>query len=122
MVELPGFSKGERLHSGTHFSVFRATHLDDGAAVIVKIADAPRAGSQANARLEREFALTRALDDTAIASAAALGRSGRCSFLVFPDTGRISLANYLEGRSLPIRSFFVIARQVAETLARVHAR
>jgi predicted ATPase/class 3 adenylate cyclase/GAF domain-containing protein len=122
MVELPGFSRGDRLHSGTHFSVYRATRLDDGAAVIVKVADAPHAGSQANARLEREFALTRALDDANIASAAALGRVGRHSFLVFPDTARISLASYLEGRSLPMRSFLVIARQVAETLARVHAR
>jgi predicted ATPase/class 3 adenylate cyclase/GAF domain-containing protein len=122
MTELPGFRTGEKLHSGTHFSVYRATRLDDGAAVIVKVADAPHAGPQANARLEREFALTRGLDDADIASAVALERAGRHSFLVFPDTGRISLASYLEGRSLPIRSFFVIARQVAETLGRLHAR
>jgi predicted ATPase/class 3 adenylate cyclase/GAF domain-containing protein/tRNA A-37 threonylcarbamoyl transferase component Bud32 len=122
MIELPGFQTGERLHSGTHFSVYRATRLDDGAAVIVKVADAPLAGQQANARLEREFALTRALDDPGVASAVALERAGRHSFLVFPDTGRISLAGYLEGRSLAVRSFFVIARQVAETLGRIHAR
>ena len=122
MIEVPGFRTGERLHSGTHFSVYRGTRLDDGAAVIVKVADAPHAGPQASARLEREFALTHALDDAGVASAVALERAGRHCFLIFPDAGRISLANYLEGRSLPIRSFFVIARQIAETLGRIHAR
>src|SRR5205085_10737034 len=47
---------------------------------------------------------------------------GRRCFLVLPDSGRISLASYLEGRSLPLRSFFAIARQLAETLGRIHAR
>jgi tRNA A-37 threonylcarbamoyl transferase component Bud32 len=107
---------------GTHFSVYRATRLDDGAAVIVKVADAPHSGLQANARLEREFALTRALDDAGVTCAVALERAGRHNCLVFADTGRISLASYLEGRSLPMRSFFVIARQIAETLGRIHAR
>src|SRR4051794_19535533 len=105
MVDLAGFSIGEMLQSGAHFSVYRATRHDDGAAVIIKIADSSQVGSQANARLDREFALTRALDDPAIATAEALGRSGRCSYLVFPDEGRVSLATYLEGRSLPMPSF-----------------
>jgi predicted ATPase/class 3 adenylate cyclase/tRNA A-37 threonylcarbamoyl transferase component Bud32 len=122
MIELPGFRIGETLHSGIHFSVYRATRLEDGGAVIVKVADAPHVGPQENVRLEREFVLTRALDDVGVANALALERAGRHSFLVFPDTGRDSLASYLEGRSLPIRSFLVIARQVAETLGRIHAR
>src|SRR5215470_17542641 len=99
MIELPDYRICEKLHSGTHFSVYRATRLDDGAAVILKVADARHSGTQANTRLEREFALTRALDDAGIATAVALERAGRHSFLVFHDTGRISLASYLEGRS-----------------------
>ena len=122
MIELPTFQIGERLHSGIYFSVYRATRLDDGAAVIIKVADSPRAGPQANVRLEREFALTRTFDDSGIASAIALERAGRHNVLIFPDTGRISLAGYLEGRSLPIRSFFKIARQLADTLGRIHAQ
>jgi predicted ATPase/class 3 adenylate cyclase len=122
MIELPGFRIGQTLHAGTHFSVYRATRLGDGAAVIVKVADAPLSGPQASARLEREFALTRAIDDAGVATAIALERAGRHNVLVFPDSGRISLASYLEGRSLPIHSFFLIARQVAETLGRIHAR
>jgi predicted ATPase/class 3 adenylate cyclase len=122
MIELPGFRIGETLHTGAHFSVYFATRLDDGAAVIVKVPDSPHAGPQASARLEREFALTHAIDDAGVATPIALERSGRHNVLVFPDSGRISLASYLEGRSLPIHSFFVIARQVAETLGRIHAR
>ena len=122
MIELPGFRIGERLHSGIYFSVYRATRLDDGAAVIIKVADAPHAGRQANVRLEREFVLTRLFDDGGIATAIALQRAGRHNALVFPDTGRVSLASYLEGRSLPIRSFLAIAQQLAEILGRIHAR
>jgi predicted ATPase/class 3 adenylate cyclase/GAF domain-containing protein len=121
MIELTGFQITESLHSGTHFSVYRANRHDDGTPVIIKAADAPHAGPHANARLEREFALTHALDDAGVASAIALQRAGRRCFLILPDTGRISLASYLQGRSLPIRSFFVIARQLAETLGRIHA-
>ena len=108
MIELPGFRIGQTLHAGTHFSVYRATRLGDGAAVIVKVADAPLSGPQASARLEREFALTRAIDDAGVATAIALERAGRHNVLVFPDSGRISLASYLEGRSLPIHSFFLL--------------
>lgn len=122
MIELPGFRIGETLHAGAHFSVYCATRLDDGAAVIVKVPDAPHAGPQASVRLEREFALTRALDDIGVATAVTLERAGRHNVLVFADSGRISLARYLEGRTLPLSSFFVIARQAAETLGRIHAR
>ena len=72
--------------------------------------------------MEREFALTRALNDVEIATAIALERAGRHNVLVFADSGRISLARYLEGRTLPISSFFMIARQLAETLGQIHAR
>jgi predicted ATPase/class 3 adenylate cyclase/GAF domain-containing protein len=122
MIELRGFRIGETLHRGAHFSVYCATRLKDSAAVIVKVADSPGAGPQAGVRLEREFALTRALNDVGIATAIALERAGRHNVLVFADSGRISLARYLEGRTLPISSFFMIARQLAETLGRIHAR
>ena len=39
-----------------------------------------------------------------------------------PDTGNIALSRYMEGRILPLESFFQIALQVAEILGRVHAR
>ncbi len=121
MIELPGYTIGQSLHAGTHFSIYRGVRLQDGAAVIIKVDDAPHAGPQAHARLEHEFALTRALKDAGVASAIALERTGRHYALVFPDSGRVSLARYLDGRSLPISSFFLVARQVAETLGRVHA-
>jgi predicted ATPase/class 3 adenylate cyclase len=123
MIDLPGYRINETLHAGLHFTIYRGVRLDDDASVIVKVDDVPQqADPQASARLEREYALTRALDDPGIVIAHSVHRVGRHCALVFPDSGRISLAHYLEGRTLPLPLFFLIARQIAETLGRVHAR
>ncbi len=122
MIDLPGYHIGETIHRGRHFSIYRGIRLDDSAGVIVKVDDAQQAEPQASARLEREYALTRSLDDSGIVIAHSVQRVGRHCALVFPDSGRISLAHYLEGRTLPLPLFFLVARQVAETLGRLHAR
>ena len=77
VIELPGYRIGETLHAGTHFSVYRGVRLQDGAAMIVKVDDARRDNPQAGARLECEYALTRALDDPGVACAISLERAGR---------------------------------------------
>ena len=123
MIDLPGYRIDETLHGGLHFTHLSRVRLDHDASVIVKVNDAPeQADPRASARLEREYALTRALDDPGIVIAHSVQRVGRHCALVFPDSGRISSAHYLEGRTLPLPLFFLIARQVAETLGRIHAR
>lgn len=122
VTDLPGYRIDETVHAGTSYSVYRATRLGDGAAVVVKVDDGRRADGQARARLEHEFELTSGLGDAGIASAIALERAGRHHALVFPDTGQVSLERYLDGRSLPLSSFFRIACQIAGTLARLHSR
>lgn len=122
MIDLPGYRIDETLHSGQHFSIYRGVRLGDGAGVIVKVDDIQPADPQASARLEREYALTRALDDAGIVVAHSVQRVGRHCALVFPDSGRLSLAHYLEGRTLPLPLFFLIARQAAGILSRIHAR
>ena len=122
MIDLPGYRIDETIHRGRHFSIYRGIRLDDSAGVIVKVDDAQQADPQASARLEREYALTRSLDDSGVVIAHSVQRVGRHCALVFPDSGRISLARYLEGRTLPLPLFFLVARQVAETLGRLHAR
>ena len=52
----------ERLHGGSHFTTYRGIRLADGAAVIIKTTKAG-AGAHSDARLEREYEITRSLDD-----------------------------------------------------------
>ena len=54
--------------------------------------------------------------------AEALEHSGHGHALIFPDSGRISLARYLEGRGLRLESFIAIALELAEILGRIHMR
>ena len=106
MIDLPGYRINETLHAGLHFTIYRGVRLDDDASVIVKVDDVPQqADPQASARLEREYALTRALDDPGIVIAHSVHRVGRHCALVFPDSGRISLAHYLEGQRCRCRCF-----------------
>ena len=122
MIELPGYQLGRQFHAGSHFSAFRGTRISDGARVIIKATNENFSGFQSGARLEREYELTRSLDDPGVARAEAIERCGNGNALIFEDTGRISLSQYMEGRILPLESFFRIALQVTEILGRVHAR
>ena len=121
MIQLSGYRIIERLQSGGQCSLYRGIRLEDDTRVIIKVNDATDAGPQARARLEREFMLTRTLRDEGLATAVAMESAGRHCALIFPDSGRVSLADYLEGRSMPLSSTFRIARQIAETLGRLHA-
>jgi serine/threonine protein kinase len=122
MIQLSGYRIVERLHSGAQFSLYRGIRLDDDTRVIIKVNDATDSGPQARARLEREFMLTRTLRDESLATAVAMESAGRHCALIFQDSGRISLADYLGGRSIPLSSTFRIARQIAQTLGRLHER
>ena len=122
MIEPPGYQLGRQFHAGSHFSVFQGIRISDGTRVIIKATNENFSGFQSSARLEREYELTRSLDDPGVARAEAIERCGNGNALIFEDTGRISLSQYMEGRILPLESFFRIALQVAEILGRVHAR
>ena len=116
-----GYRLTEHLHSDSHFDVYRGVRIDDATAVVIK-ATSPNAGRQANARLKREYDLTRSLDDDGIICAQALEGTAQVHVLIFPDKLGISLSRYLDGRSLTFDSFFEIAIQLAEILGRIHAR
>lgn len=121
MIELPLYEVGPRVYAGSHFSVFRATRISDRANVIIKAPNDTNSESRSAARLKREYELTRTLDDPGVARACAIERYGNGYALIFEDTGRISLSQYMEGRVLSLDSFFRIALQVAEILGRLHA-
>lgn len=71
------------------------------------------------ARLEREFALLRALSGPGIPTALELESSGHSRYIVFADEGAESLARL--SLPLPIGPFFALACELTTILGRVHA-
>jgi predicted ATPase/class 3 adenylate cyclase/GAF domain-containing protein len=119
--DLLGYNLTEQIFADSHFVIYRGVHTESDAAVIIK-ATSEDAGSQEAAWLEREFELTRRLVDPGVVCAQALERDTYGSALVFSDSQRISLSQYIEGRELQLLSFFEIAAQLAEIVGRVHAQ
>jgi predicted ATPase/class 3 adenylate cyclase/tRNA A-37 threonylcarbamoyl transferase component Bud32 len=122
MTPLSGYQIGELLRAGRQYHVYRAVREADGAAVIVKCLAERSKTEQAAARLEREYALTRALDEPGVVSGLALVETGDGPALVFPDHGGESLHQRLQQRALPLAEALDIALQLAGTLSRLHAQ
>ena len=89
MIDTAGYRIDETIHAGTALHDLSRGHGWTTRRVIVKVDDAAQqADPQASARLEREYALTRALDDPGIVIAHSVQRVGRHCVFVFPDSGR----------------------------------
>jgi predicted ATPase/signal transduction histidine kinase len=117
-VELIG-----EVHRGRRFVVARGRRRGDGSLVVMKgvrpdCADVPEAVS----RLQREYHLLAALGVPGIAQPVTLEEVEGWPVLVLQDAGPRSLEDWLERRALAPERFLPLARTLAETLARLHAR
>ncbi len=107
------------LGSTASFSLHRATHLPDGAAVLVKLSR----GDAADARRRRaEFELLRRLDDPGIARPQALTDSPAGLMMLFAPLPGVLLETLIDAAPLAPALFLSLAQQMARTLAALHAQ
>ncbi|KIG18509.1 sensor histidine kinase [Enhygromyxa salina] len=92
----------------------------DGRRVIAKVFDL--GDEDIESRVEHEFALLEALDVEGVVRALELQRVGEQLVLLLDRAPGVNLAVHCCGRALSLERFMAVAVQLADILARVHAR
>lgn len=121
MIEVPGYRSDRVLSSSGSFHLLRATRVDDGTSVILKVADPSRPASLAN-RLRHEFELTQALRLDGVLHPLALNESRPgTSALVLEGFGEKTLAQQLASERIDLRSGCRLAVALARAVGQLHA-
>ncbi|MEQ1909711.1 MAG: AAA family ATPase, partial [Vicinamibacterales bacterium] len=119
MQDIPTPELLHLLSEGTSFAVHRARLGPEGPLVIVKMPSRSADWSDAVARLETEYAITRGIDLPGALVASELLDTKRGPMLVFPDRGMAAL-DVRSPRPVPTDRLIPLARQIAGTLGGLH--
>ncbi|NVB36636.1 AAA family ATPase [Pseudenhygromyxa sp. WMMC2535] len=119
-VPLTGYRTVRLVRASGQARVYEAIREEDGLVVIAKIFELVDEDTQA--RAEHEFALIQSLDVEGVVKALSLRRVGDQLVLLLERVPGLDLAAYTQNRDLELPAFLAIATQIAEILARVHAR
>ncbi len=114
-----GFDDQVRLSDGRQSVVYRARRSSDSRRVILKVLRGPRPSPEAQARFQAEYQLTRLAAGPGSVDCLELD-DGDEPTLVLVDVGATSLDQVVADGPLEVADVLAIARQVAETLARIH--
>lgn len=117
-----GYVSVSPIYEGAETYVFRARQTDTGIAVILKQTKNEYPSARELARLRREFMILReiALDNTPHALALEDHQRGLC--LVMADIEQPTLREILERGKLELETALVLAIEIANVLAAIHAK
>ena len=117
----PGYTVRETLHQGAKSEVFRATRVNDGRSVILKVHRNRAPDRRHNAEICHEFALASRIASDGVVRALSVEEFESRTALVLEDFGGITLRQLLERRGpLAVEPFLGIATQLCETLGEIH--
>ncbi len=122
MQALQDYSVTAKLHAGRASVILRATRRSDGTSVVIKALRGERPTPRALAQLRREFSLLEDLDLAGVIRVFELTSYDGGLALVMEDTGGFSLNQELGSAPMELRRALTISRNVAKTLAELHAR
>jgi len=111
-----------KLHAGHTSVIFKATRQSDGKQVVIKALRGERPTPRALAQLRREFSILQDLDLPGVIEVFELTSYDGGLALVMEDNGGFSLNEELDGRPMELRRALMICRNVAKTLAALHAQ
>jgi predicted ATPase/GAF domain-containing protein/HPt (histidine-containing phosphotransfer) domain-containing protein len=120
-MKLDGYRIGEVLVHDQHVVICRATRVDDDTRVTLKYCSREYPRPSEMRRLHFEFQLLEKLSDAAVVRAVALERTQVGPVLVLEDAAPLGLAE-AAGRTLPLPTFFALAKGAIAALESVHTR
>ena len=110
------------LYSGPGVQVLRGKHIPNDAPVVLKMLSDEFASAADEARLRREFEITKRFDFPGVVRALEFIRLHGKATIVFEDRGCITLkAALAERKTLRLRAFLKIAVRLAKILSQIHA-
>jgi predicted ATPase/serine phosphatase RsbU (regulator of sigma subunit)/tRNA A-37 threonylcarbamoyl transferase component Bud32 len=125
-IEINGYQLIDLLYEGENSLIYRGNRQQDNQPVILKILKNDYTKPTEQIRYKHEYELTRSLDIEGTIKVYGLEETSNNSVLIVEDFGGISLKQWLTNgednlRILPLKEFLIIAIQIAEVLAKVHA-
>jgi predicted ATPase/signal transduction histidine kinase len=122
MAHWPGYTLHQTLNESARSTIIRATRLDDGCPVVLKLPSSDTSDRRRILELCREYAITRRVESDGILRTLGLEEfpGGRVA-LILEDIGGISLHQLLEERGpLGVETFLEFALQISVALGHVH--
>jgi predicted ATPase/signal transduction histidine kinase len=124
MLHWPGYTPHQTLHESTRSTLIRATRLEDGCPVVLKLPPSDGFGQRRALELHREYAITRRVEGEGILRALRLEElPGARVALVLEDFGGTSLHHLLQERGpLDVGTFLELASRISAALGHIHAQ
>lgn len=119
MIPDPSFQVTSEIYASSESRVYRAVRPTDGLRVLIKAMTAQYPSPAQTARFEREYALLKQLAGPGIPTVLSMESRGHSRLMVFAEEGAEALARLPVPLSL--ETFFLLARELATILGRVHA-
>jgi predicted ATPase/signal transduction histidine kinase len=122
-VKFAGYEHVREISRDTRYAVYRASRIGDGAPVVVKTpaAEFPTA-NQAATQLRREYEFLSGLDVPGVAKPIGLEEDAGMPALIIEDAGSQTLKEWLRTTAFQTDTFLSMAIEIAEILARLHAK
>lgn len=122
-MRVPGYTLGEELSRSNTTRVIRGERETDGRPVVLKMLAESNPAPDSVAYLRREHDVAARLDMAGVVTMLGFTQAGQTPVLVMADTGGLALDEYVQRRRrLAPTTALRIARDLADTLSRVHAR
>ena len=121
MISIPGYTISGKLHDTHRTIVFRGVRISDDRPVIIKCINPLNRTSIALARLEREYAILRRLDDKRIPGVIAFDRPDNNPVLILEDFGGSSLDKIPDFEKQPVTDILRVGAAVATTIGTIHS-
>ncbi|PRP90391.1 protein kinase domain-containing protein [Enhygromyxa salina] len=121
-MSFPGFEPGPLIHAGSRSQILRARRQHDGVSVVLKTVASGRPGSQAIARLRREWEIGQMVVHANVVRYLSFEVAGPAAAIVMEDFEGVSLAERIPAHGFSIDRLLEIAVQLARGLSAIHAR
>ncbi|MBF0102350.1 MAG: response regulator [Desulfobacterales bacterium] len=120
MIVIKGYSVKEMIYEGENSQVYRGSRDIDSMPIIIKIPSARTLSIRENMRFQHEYNLLCSVDLSRIIKVYDLIQYRSGFAIIEEDYGASDLSMFLDDKSLDLKSFFIIAIQIAEGIAHLH--
>jgi predicted ATPase/serine phosphatase RsbU (regulator of sigma subunit) len=112
----------EKIHTNSDIEIYRAIDKSNSRSIIIKNIPIQNEFHPAIINLKNEYEILKYLSSHLVVKVYSFQRYSSGFFLVYEDTGGISLKQYTEGKRIPLDKFYEIAIRLAEILSVIHRK
>lgn len=122
MLEIKGYEINEILYSGNLSSVYRGIRKADAEKVIIKTTNSDQPKLDEIAAIQNEYQLIKQLNSAYIIEAYDLIMYHNRPMFIMEDIEGVSLKQYLSGKPIALKEFFILSLQITEALHAIYCK